>query len=263
MRMFVRRFLLIFPILAVGTATVSAQSVKAVEAEILRHLDNIEKNRDKDAVLDRENRMLKQKLLTHGKRLVTLKHDFKGLAGKMYITTSKDGKFRIYSWDTNTGGTMKFFDGVYQFQGKSGRVYSQAFSDGGVGDPRGFYSQMFQFDTGKRRVYLATSNAVFSTSQMRQDLNVFAIDAEKLNTNVRLIRTTTALRDSVGFDFDFFSVVERPERPVKLFSWDEKRKQFTFPVVLADRKFPNGGRVTDRSITYRFNGKEFVRLPGR
>lgn len=254
---------IVLAIFAVCGLGVAAQSAKAIEGELVRHLDNIGMNADKDAILNRENKALKQKLLLHGKRLTTLRYDFKALAGKMYVATSKDGRFRIYSWDTNTGGSMKFFDGVFQFQSRRGRVYSQSFSGAGTGDPRGFYSQVFQFDTGKQRVYMAISNSIFSTSQMRQDLNVFAIEGERLNTNVRLIRTTTALRDSVGFEFDFFSVVNRPERPVKLFFWEEGKKQFRFPVVLADRKFPNGGRVTSRFITYRFNGREFVRLPMR
>lgn len=246
-------------VLLFGVAA-AAQSAKAIEAELLKHLDTIEKSRDRDSVLERENRLLKQKLLLHGKKIATLKYDFKALAEKMYVTTSKDGKFRVYSWDTNTGGTMKFFDGVYQFQTKRGRVYSQAFPGAGASDPRGFYSQIFQLDHGKQRAYLANSYSVLSNSLSRQDLKVFAIEGEKLNTNVRLIRTTTALRGSVGFDFDFFSVVDRPERPIKLFHWDEAKKQFRFPVVLADRKFPNGGRVTDRFITYRFNGKYFVKV---
>lgn len=261
--MIVRTLFAVIAILAGSWLSVVAQSAQAIESELIKHLDNIQTSRENETVLDAENRVLKQKLLRYGKKLATLKYDFKALAERMYITTSKDRRFRIYSWDTNTGGTMKFFEGVFQFQGKRGRVYSQPFIGTGKGDPRGFYSQIFQLDTGKSRVYLATSNSVFSTSQMRQDLRAFAIDGEKLNTDVRLIRTPTALRDSVGFDFDFFSVVDRPERPVKLIYWDETRKQFRFPVVLADRKFPNGGRVTNMFITYRFDGKEFVRLPIR
>ncbi len=247
-------------LLCIVPVFVSAQTPKAVETAIIRHLDSISRNADNQAVLDRENKALRMLLLAQAKKPAILKHDFKGLAGKMFVATSKDGNFRIYSWDTNTGGTMKFFDGVYQYRSRRGRVYSKAFVNLGAGVPGSFFSEIFQMDAGKKRVYLANSHSILSTSQARQDLHAFAIEGETLNLNVRLIKTPTAIRDSVGFDFDFFSVVDRKERPVKLFHWDEARKQFRFPVVLADKKFPNGGRVTDRFITYRFDGKVFVRL---
>lgn len=236
-----------------------AQSGKAIEAEILRHLNAISTNADKGKIRDRENKLLKQKLLKYGRGASTLKYDFRGLTDKLYVATSKDGKFRIYSWDTESGGSMHFFDGVYQYQTSKGKVFAKAFIDRGTA-ARGFYSQIFQVDLGKGKAYLANSNLILSNSLMHQDIETFAIEGEKLNTNLRLIRTTTAMRNSVGFDYDFFSVVDRPERPIKLFSYDESKKQLRFPIVLEDKKFPNGGRVTNKFITYRFNGKYFVKV---
>ncbi|MEQ1603366.1 MAG: hypothetical protein ABL999_00705 [Pyrinomonadaceae bacterium] len=238
---------------------VFAQNNKAIEADLLRHLNAVQKNADKEKIRDRENRLLKQKLMKYGRRASTLKYDFNGLADKLYVATSKDGKFRIYSWDTESGGSMKFFDGVYQYQTAKGKVYAKAFVSRGNG-ARGFYSQVFQVDLGKTKAYLANSNLILSNSLMHQDIEAYAIEGEKLNTNLRLIRTTTAMRNSVGFDYDFFSVVDRPERPIRLFSYDEAKKQLRFPIVLEDKKFPNGGRVSNRYITYRFNGKYFVKV---
>lgn len=246
---------------AVFAATASGQTEAAVEKALLQHLDTISKSSGQTVILERENKLFKQKLLRYAKTASSLKYAFKGLEGKIYITTSKDGKFRIYSWDTNTGGTMKFFDGVYQYKTKRGRVYAKAFEQTQEFSARGFYYQIFQLDAGGKTYYLANSTNVLSNSQMHQDIKVYAIEGERLKDDVRLIRTTTAFRNSVGFDYDFFSVVNRRERPVKLFWWDEAKKQFRFPVVLKDDKFPNGGRVTNRFITYRYNGKYFVRLP--
>lgn len=253
------RYWLTFIIILLFVFSAFAQNNKAIEAELLRHLKAISDNADKEKIRDRENNLLRQKLLKYGRNASTLKYDFKGLGTGMYVATSKDGKFRIYSWDTQSGGTMKFFDGIYQYQSSKGKVFSKPFIRRGL-FARGFYSQIFQVEMGKSKAYLATSNLVLSTSAMHQDIEGYVIDGEKLNTNVRLIRTTTALRNSVGFDFDFFSVVDRPERPIKLFSYDEAKKQFRFPIVLEDKKFPNGGRVTNRFITYRFNGKYFVKV---
>lgn len=253
---------MLYSLLLAGVCCLSlrAQSEAAIEKALVAHLDTIAKSNGKTAILARENKQLKQKLLRYARNANSLKYAFKGLEGKMYIATSKDGKFRIYSWDTNTGGTMKFFDGIYQYKTKRGRIYAKAFRQTQEFAARGFYYQIFQLDAGGKTYYLANSTNVLSNSQMHQDLEMYAIEGERLNDDVRLIRTSTAFRNSVGFDYDFFSVVNRRERPVKLFWWDEAKKQFRFPVVVKDDKFPNGGRVTDRFITYRFNGREFVRV---
>ncbi len=248
---------------AVFGATASGQTEAAIEKALLPHLNVIAKSAGQTELLERENRLLKQKLQKYARTAASIRFAFKGIAGKMQIATSKDGKFRIYSWDTNTGGTMKVHDGVYQYRSKRGRVYSKPFENTQEFSARGFYHQIFQINDGAKTYYLANSTHILSTAQMRQDIEVYAIEGERLNDDIRLIRTSTAFRNSVGFDYDFFSVVDRRERPVKLFWWDEAKKQFRFPVVLKDEKFPNGGRVTNRFITYRFNGKVFVRVSDR
>ena len=53
--------------------------------------------------------------------------------------------------------------------------------------------------------------------------------------------------------------IDREERPVKLFTFNETRKEFKFPIVIEDEETPQG-RVTNKFITYRFNGTHFVRL---
>lgn len=250
-------------LIAAASLVVGAQTEAAMEKALLPHLNTISASAGNSTVLDRENRLLKQKLLRYARTASALRYQFKGLTGKIYIATSKDGKFRIYSWDTNKGGTMKFFDGIYQYRTKRGRVSTIPFQQTQEFSARGFYSQIFQLDAGGKTYYLANSNNILSNASMHQDLEMYAIEGEKLNDDVRLIRTTTAFRNSVGFDYDFFSVVDRKERPVRLFTWNEAKKEFRFPVVLKDDKFPNGGRVTNRFITYRFNGKYFVRTDAR
>src|SRR5689334_692607 len=50
----------------------------------------------------------------------TIKHDFKILSKDeniCQIQTSSDGNFRIYSWDTELGGTLHIFKSIYQWKG--------------------------------------------------------------------------------------------------------------------------------------------------
>ena len=72
-------------------------------------------------------------------------------------------------------------------------------------------------------------------------------------------RTPSGLTNDISFAYDFFSVVDRPERPIKLFTFNETRKEFKFPIVIEDEEAPQG-RVTDKFITYRFDGTYFVKV---
>ena len=58
----------------------------------------------------------------------------------------------------------------------------------------------------------------------------------------------------INVSFDFFSVVDRPERPVKLIKYDNTKKIIYIPVVYED------GKVTDKFIHYKFNGKFFEKI---
>ncbi len=243
----------------------SAQTVSSVENEIVRHLDNISKfgnyggTSDDDKVYA-ENRELRKKLVRYGKRSDVLMYSFPKLKGKMQVSTSRDGNLRIYSWDEETGGTMHDHDSVFQYRGSNGKVFSWAVTDDESNQDVGaFYHDIFQLSTGKGTVYLAVSTFVASTSLAGQSIKVLRIQSNRLERDTKLIRTASGLQNSINFQYDFFSVVDRPERPVKLFTFNAARKEFKFPVVIEDEKTPQG-RVTNNFITYRFNGTHFVKV---
>ena len=64
--------------------------------------------------------------MKYTKNASTLDYKFSGLQESMYIATSEDGNFRIYSWDTEDGGSMHRFSRVYQYRTAGGKVYSKA-----------------------------------------------------------------------------------------------------------------------------------------
>ena len=253
-------------VLAIGAfaMSVAAQTSKAIETELLRHLNNIEKwsgngGTRNEVALEKENKILKQSFLSYGRKAATLKYDFTTLARKMFVTTSKDGKLRIYSWDSRTGGSADWFENVFQYLAGNGKAksWTPKIVEGEVCPP--FYHQIFQTETLSGRIYLANSTSICSNSLAVQDLSIFRIDGEKLDSNVRLIQTKTGLTNSIRFEYDFFSVVDHPERPIKLFFFDEAKRSFRFPVVIEDEQTPQG-RVTTKFITYNFNGKYFAKV---
>jgi len=245
------------------TGATFAQTPSAVEREFVGYLENISKYGNyrggyDDEKLAKNNADLRDKLLKYGKRADILRYGFPGLKDKMYVTTSKDRRLRIYSWDLETGGTMHDYASVFQYKGKSGKIYSWAetLEDESAGV---FYHQIFQTDTSAGPIYLGVSTFIGSTSLAGQTVKAFRINGEKLDTDAKVIKTTSGVRNSVGFAFDFFTVVDHPERPIRLFSYNEANKSFRFPVVIEDKRTPQG-RVTSKFITYRFDGKYFVKV---
>lgn len=204
------------------------------------------------------NEELTALLVRNGKSDAMLKYAFPKLKGKMFVATSKDGNFRIYSWDKETGGTMHDFASVIQYRGKSGKVYVTAENQGEDDAGGAFYHEIFQLAGKTGQIYLATSTFIGSSSLNGQSIKTIRINGDTLDFGAKLIKTSEGMQNSVGFSYDFFSVVDRPERPVKLFTFNEKARTFRFPIVIEDDRTPQG-RVTNRYITYRFNGTHFVK----
>ena len=249
------------------SAAAGAQSVSKIENELLGHLNKLDKASNYGGssdyeVLAAENAALQKALVKYGTRADVLRYRFPKLKDRMYITTSRDGKLRSYSWDTNEGGTMHDFLTVFQYKGSGGKVktvtdpYEQNMEDRGAGS---FVTQIFQTDTPTGPIYLVVDNFIGSTSLGGQGIHGFNINNDQLDRKAKVFKTAEGETDSISFAYDFFSVVDHPERPVKLFSYDEGKKSFRFPVVIEDSKTPSG-RVTNRFITYRFNGNYFVKV---
>lgn len=238
------------------------QTNTEIEQELVGHIKNIQKwstygNDYNEALLSKENAIFKEQLLKYTKMASTLKYKFSELDKYLYLATSEDGKFRIYSWDTENGGTMHNFETVYQFQGKDSKVYSKS-SDLKEDDAGAFVSDIFDVDTSNGKVYLARFSSILSNSDAYQSINLFKIEGNSLNDKIKLIKTKSGLTNSLGFEYDFFSVVDREERPIKLVLYDKESKTIKIPVVIKDKDFRNG-KVTGKFIKYQFDGTYFLK----
>jgi hypothetical protein len=251
---------LVLPFILLLTAFAAAQAPAAVESEILSRLDTIDKystylgefDQDKS---DAANKALRETLVRYGKRLDILQYAFPKLKDKMFVSTSPDGKLRIYSWDEGTGGTMHDFTSVYQFQGASGAVNTWS----GNGDDEsggGYYTQIFQEAAKSGTFYLATAVSIAQGNLHGQSIEAIRINGDTLDTKAKLIRTGSGPTNVVYFSYDPSSLNDRSE---DLISFDPAKQEFRFPVVVEDKDFGNG-RVTSRYITYRFNGQYFVKV---
>jgi hypothetical protein len=241
------------------------QSNAQIEKELVSAIKDVQKysnygeNSD-DEKLTKANEVFQAKLLKYTKTASTLQYKFSELSDLLYVATSDDGKFRIYSWDMEDGGTMHDYQSVYQYVGADGKIYSMTDEtkgeEGGAGS---FVYDIFTVDAKNGKIYIACSTFIGSTNDHYQSANLYRIKGKVLENKVKLIKTKSGLTDSLGFEYNFFSVVDREERPVKLIKYDKKTQTLKIPVVINDKEFPNG-KVTDKFISYKFDGAYFVKV---
>ena len=195
------------------------------------------------------------RLLTFIKKYpATLNYKFKSLtdSNACHIVTSNDGLLRIYSWDTWLGGTMHDFKNIFQFK-TGNKIYSTDLEKN-EGDFDTYFTDIFSLKANLKTYYLAVSGGSESTKDAYETISVYAISSDTLNDKVKLIKTTSGLNNSISFEYDFFSVVDRPERPIRLIRYDTDKKVIYIPIVL------DNGKVTNRYILYQFNGKYFEKV---
>src|ERR1700733_13991675 len=118
--------LVVFIVVLLFSKTVlSAQSVSEIEDTISSYLDNIQKwslyfgeyQEGKPDTLDYYNQGLQKYLVAAlSKEPRTLHAKFERISKQMKIASSQDEKFRIYSWDEQSDGTMHGFYSILEYK---------------------------------------------------------------------------------------------------------------------------------------------------
>lgn len=205
-------------------------------------------------VLETENNKFETKILkylsTNPKSIIFPFDSLK--KSNIDIVSSKDKLLRIYSWNTWKGGTMVDFVNLFQYK-SNGKVITKIIKDTvtrGEGEYIPFYSQIFTLKNKKSTYYLCVYNGIYSSKDASQSIKILKIENNKLE-EVKIIKTENGLTNSIDLYFDFFSVVDRPERPLKLIKYDKEKKQIYIP-ILSEKE-----EVTNRFQIYNFNGEYF------
>ncbi len=190
------------------------------------------------------------------KHPTTFRYPFKALTDSNIcdIITSADGKLRIYSWDTQAGGTAFICRDIYQWESE-GKVYIKVPEEGGEENTiGGFGSRIFTVKIHKVIYYLVASNQVYSHRENMQSISAYRIEGDKLIDTVNIFKNKKSKFNRIDVNFDFFSVSGRPERPVELITFDSKQNIIQIPVVTET------GEVTDKDILYKLNGSYFEKI---
>ena len=254
-------YLLIVFLLGISL-NIYAQTIQQIETELKQHLTRIDhfaylslktEASAFDSLLS-ENIILEEKLIQYIKKNPEmLSYEFSQLKNENFsVATSPDRKFRIFSWDQRTGGSMHFYDNVFAYQiNKETFAYSPTLPEG---NPGGYYSDIYQLKDEKETFYLGYQHRVLSNRDQFQCIQVFNIEKGTLNEQYKKILTKSGYTATLGFSFNFFSVVDKKERPIRLIKYLNGQKTITIPVV-----DENGYVNSKKRITYQYNGNYFTK----
>lgn len=238
-----------------------AQTPKAVEADLLRSFKKITYWSDykSDATINTADSLYKANTVFGSmlksyteKYPSTINEPFDSLRKeRLDMVTSSDSLFRIYSWDTWTGGTMHFFNNVLQY--KAGQKLYSILDTSKTGKRYiYYYSNLYTFKVDNKTYYLGVYKGIFSSKDVGEGIQVFSIENGRLNADVKLIKTSSGLHSKLYYSYDFFSVVHWKDRPAITFDADTQ----TINLPLVDGK----GNMTRKFITYKFTGKYFEKV---
>jgi len=185
----------------------------------------------------------------------TLIYPFKALSDSgVSILTSKDGKFRIYSWNTWTGGTMRFFRNVFQYKGAKS-IHSKTLQNYSQTEyPDCIYHSLSDLRVGQNSYYITFSLVVGSSAIYYHSAKIFSIKGDNLNDNAKLIKTKSGIKSEVGYEIDLHHA-DISENLKKMYpEYDTHNQIIILPLV------DENGRVTEKKIKYKFNGSIFQKI---
>lgn len=244
-------------ILLLPISRVFAQTPRRIEVDLLKSFKKIgywDMHRTNDDSLPAANKQFAGKLVHYiNKYPASISWPFNSLVkNHVAISSSAGGLFRIYSWDTQLGGTMHRYGNLIQYRGTQG-VRSDLF----VYDEKDFgtfYRKIVDVRAGRKVYYLCFSFSVLSGADYVDAVNVMTIDKGKLKKDVKLIKTEKGLVDALYAEYDLSATVNRDIKNNPKLSFNKKSQTIHMPLILENQK------VTGKYIDYKFNGQYFVKL---
>lgn len=252
--------LLLLVICCFGVTHVSAQNPKLIEADLLKSFKQINTWSDDTEMTANESLWKAKKIV--GEKLMhytsdipsTISYPFNLLKKEgVDINTSKDGFFRIYSWDTWTGGTMHFFENVFQYK-LGNKTYSILDTAKQEGDSCPWYRKVYQLKNNNKTYYLAVNVFIGSTIIYGGAIEIIEIKDRKM-VNVNLIKTSHGLNSELSYECDLSkSSGELPSSDYPNIRYNELTKTIFIPFVESNYA------VTNKFITYKFTGQYFEKV---
>ena len=181
----------------------------------------------------------------------TIYQKFNKLEGKFDILTSEDNRFRIYSWDSRTGGTMHFFNNIFQYK-RGNKTFAIVDTPKGDGNISLLFRKIYIFKNGAKRYYLCAYRFIESTKYYGEGVKVFAIKKGTLDNKAKIFKANSALTNDLSYEYDSSSLVDIKVKPEIYFN--AATNTINLPLITSN------GKVTSSYIAYKFTGQYFERV---
>lgn len=256
-----KALLILFSICIIQTAFSQSGDINA--AQLLVSFQNIEKaaskKYDENAGdnLQIANKNFRQNLLNFTGNSKNSGFDYKDLKNNyLIITKSDDGNLTLFSWDTETGGSMRVFEVVAQY--KVGQKFFSkviGFNSDQSFDPKCFYYQIDDIQIKAKTYYLTRRKSILSSALTYHGIQAFSIEGTKLNEAVKIIKTKSGLKSTVGYETDLSAAANR-EKEIPDFDilYSAKDQTISIPLILGNSE------ITSRKIQYKLNGSYFKKF---
>ncbi len=236
------------------SSSLFAQSPQQIEADLIKSFKEINDDVGKNDYehLGNANGQFANKLKSYAeKNPTTINYPFNQLKKQpISILSSADGLFRIYSWDNEGGGTMRFFENVFQYKSGTGTI-AAIDAPGPDGDNRPGYQKLYTFKANGKTYYLATTLEIGSSKDIGGGIQVFSIENNELNADMKIIKTKTGLHSQINYGYDLSKTDEKVTSEIH---FDAGTQSIYVPIVLEQ------GKLTNKYIIYKFTGQYFERV---
>ncbi len=211
--------------------------------------------------IDKYNKSFEKLLLKYTKAVSeTMTFNFIDLTKNgLKVSTAENNLFRIYSWDTETGGTMRSFRNVFQFRSNEKLFSIKTPNDVDESGESGYtYEIIDQIKSNNKMFYVVKCIAIGSSALSSHKIKIFSIENGILDDKAKLIKTKSGIRNELKYEIDFSSSVNQTpdavDREYAWISYDKNDKTIMIPLILAD------GKLTKKKIKYQFNGIYFEKI---
>jgi hypothetical protein len=182
-----------------------------------------------------------------------LTYDFPFLRDSgLVITSSADGKFRAYVWDNEAGGSMRYFDHVFQYQ-VGNKIKATMLKGTSEDNEIGWFVLICPFRAATATYYLTFSRSAISGSGRVETATAFRIGKDSLIGPIKLFRKDGRPEDQVGIEFMDFRFRITKGQKLHALVYDGVHQTIKIPHL--DEIY---GNPTGQYTPYRWNGRYFV-----
>lgn len=184
----------------------------------------------------------------------TLTQSFDSLRKYMFIVTSLDRKFRIYSWLKDEKDDMRYYENIFQYEA-NGKIYSTKLVEDDDLNPKGLFTAIETLQKDSTHIiYLGIMEAAYSDNDFYTSIEPFKIEGDNLVDSLmifKVLNKQNKLETKHNLSVLYNPNKKRADKtPIK---FESKKKTIKMRMVNSD------GEIQSESETYEFDGEFFVK----